>query len=233
MKRVRLGRPTPALVISILALFIALGGTVYAASKISGKSIKPNSIPANRLKKHSLSGKQINLTKLGTVPTATNAANATNATNATNAANATNATNLAGLTRFRTTIPPSGTTEINANQVTLYTDGPLSLIGKCWSPSAGEITAQAYLRSSVAAHWSAYDNSTANTNDTLVPGTDQPALEDEVEATLPAQAFDDPMDGTFAALTDDRSAYFTGLGSAGVNIGGSGGCTFAGYGISS
>jgi hypothetical protein len=227
MKRVRLGRPTPALVISILALFIALGGTVYAASKISGKSIKPNSIPANRLKKHSLSGKQINLAKLGTVPTATNATSAANATNATNAAN------LAGLTRFRTTISPSGTTETDASQVTLYTDGPLSLVGKCWSPSAGKITAQAYLRSSVAAHWSAYDNSTQKTNDTLAPGTDQPALEDEVEATPPAQAFDDPMDGTFAALTDDRSAYFTGLGSAGVNIGGSGGCTFAGYGISS
>lgn len=57
-------------VIASLALFIALGGTVYAAGKISGKQIKKNSlpgnrikpmtVPANRIKPNSLSGKQIN-----------------------------------------------------------------------------------------------------------------------------------------------------------------------------
>jgi len=57
-------------VIACLALFIALGGTVYAAGKISGKQvkksslpgnrIKPKTVPANRIKPNSLSGKQIN-----------------------------------------------------------------------------------------------------------------------------------------------------------------------------
>ena len=57
-------------VVACLALFIALGGTVYAAGQISGKQIKKNSlpgnrikpktIPANRVKPNSLSGKQIN-----------------------------------------------------------------------------------------------------------------------------------------------------------------------------
>jgi hypothetical protein len=75
-----------------LALFVALGGSVYAASngggkKISGKKIQKNSIPGNRLKKHTLTGTQINLAKLGTVPSATSALNATNAANATNAVN--------------------------------------------------------------------------------------------------------------------------------------------------
>lgn len=32
-------------VVACLALFIALGGTVYAAGKISGKQIKPSSLP--------------------------------------------------------------------------------------------------------------------------------------------------------------------------------------------
>lgn len=73
MKRSRM-RFSPSIVISMLALFVALGGTVYAASKISGKSIKANSIPANRLKKHSITGKQVNLKKLGTVPNATSSA---------------------------------------------------------------------------------------------------------------------------------------------------------------
>jgi hypothetical protein len=46
-------------VIAVVALFFALGGTVYAASKISGTQIKPKSIPANRIKTHSLTGTQI------------------------------------------------------------------------------------------------------------------------------------------------------------------------------
>lgn len=57
-------------VIACLALFVALGGSVYAAGKMSGKQIKPNSlpgnrlkpktVPANRIKPNSLGGKQIN-----------------------------------------------------------------------------------------------------------------------------------------------------------------------------
>ena len=56
-------------VVACLALFIALGGTVYAAGKISGKQIrrsslpgnriKPKSIPSNRIKLKSLTGRQI------------------------------------------------------------------------------------------------------------------------------------------------------------------------------
>jgi hypothetical protein len=56
-------------VVASLALFIALGGTVYAAGKISGKQIrksslpgnriKPKTIPANRVKPNSLTGRQV------------------------------------------------------------------------------------------------------------------------------------------------------------------------------
>jgi hypothetical protein len=47
-------------VIALVALFIALGGTVYAASnKISGSQIKPKSIPGNRIKAGSLSAAQL------------------------------------------------------------------------------------------------------------------------------------------------------------------------------
>jgi hypothetical protein len=57
-------------VIACLALFVALGGSVYAAGKISGKQIKksslpgnrikPKTVPPNRIKPNSLTGKQIN-----------------------------------------------------------------------------------------------------------------------------------------------------------------------------
>lgn len=46
-------------VIAVIALFFALGGTVYAAGKISGSEIKPKSIPGNRVKPKSLTATQI------------------------------------------------------------------------------------------------------------------------------------------------------------------------------
>jgi hypothetical protein len=48
-------------VVAVLALFLALGGSVYAASsnKINGSRIKPKSIPGNRIKANSLTAAQI------------------------------------------------------------------------------------------------------------------------------------------------------------------------------
>lgn len=61
-------------VIALLALFIALGGSVYAASnKIDGAQIKLKSLPANRLQPNSVSANQI---KKGTIGEAQLKANA-------------------------------------------------------------------------------------------------------------------------------------------------------------
>jgi hypothetical protein len=46
-------------VVACLALFIALGGSVYAAGKISGTQIKASSLPGNRIKAKTLTGKQV------------------------------------------------------------------------------------------------------------------------------------------------------------------------------
>jgi hypothetical protein len=46
-------------VVACLALFIALGGSVYAAGKISGKQIKRNSLPGNRIKPKTIPGNRI------------------------------------------------------------------------------------------------------------------------------------------------------------------------------
>lgn len=101
-------RPSPSLVISLLALFVALGGTSYAVTKINGKNIKKGTIPGDRVKKkgitatqikdNAITGAQINEAKLGLVAkakAADTAATATSATTATNAANADNAKNAA------------------------------------------------------------------------------------------------------------------------------------------
>lgn len=99
----KLRRPkiTSAHVISLLALFVALSGTVYAASSISGKAIKRESIPANRLKADSLTGAQINEGLLGTVPSATKAGEAAKAAEATKAASATKANEAVNATNAK------------------------------------------------------------------------------------------------------------------------------------
>jgi hypothetical protein len=52
-----LRRPSPALVISIVAIFVALGGTGYAAIKITGKQIKDSSLTGKDVKNRSLTKK--------------------------------------------------------------------------------------------------------------------------------------------------------------------------------
>lgn len=106
-------RPSPALLISLVALFVALGGTVYAAGKISGKTIKvkslpgnrlqPGSVPGNRLKPgafeasrlqpNSIGGAQVDEQSLGPVPSAVHAETADSANDAQTALNAVNAVN--------------------------------------------------------------------------------------------------------------------------------------------
>lgn len=81
-------RPSAGLVVAIVALFVALGGTSYAAVKISGFNIKKNSIPANRVMNNALGGKQIDEAKLGAVPLAASATTANSAATATSAQDA-------------------------------------------------------------------------------------------------------------------------------------------------
>jgi hypothetical protein len=106
-----LGRRSPALLIACVALFAALGGTVYAAARINGKTIKVKSLPGNRLAlgsvpgnrlkagaisgslltPGSITGAQVNAATMGQVPSAVHADNADSAHDAQTALNAVNA----------------------------------------------------------------------------------------------------------------------------------------------
>jgi hypothetical protein len=67
------GRLNYANVVATLALFIALGGSSYAVSKISGSQIRNNSIAGEKLKRNTIGAKRIKESSLGTVPSARNA----------------------------------------------------------------------------------------------------------------------------------------------------------------
>lgn len=108
--------PAPALVVAGLALFVALGGTVYAAKKarIDGKVVKVKSLPGNRLKVRSIpanrlkpgvlkgalgvqtgpiTGAEIDELTLGQVPEAAHALSADTAQSAVDAQTALNSVN--------------------------------------------------------------------------------------------------------------------------------------------
>jgi hypothetical protein len=138
MKRSGWRRPSPALVIACLALFVALGGTVLAATKIDGRTIKVKSLPGNRLKvgsvpanriaPHSLKGAQIKVGTLGEVPSA---AHATSADTARRAQTATAADHAADATT------------INGHAVGCAA-GRRQYAGACWDLQASPTTANAF-----------------------------------------------------------------------------------------
>ncbi|HXV05603.1 MAG TPA: hypothetical protein VFP23_06835 [Solirubrobacterales bacterium] len=73
MKKLR-DRLTYANVTATLALFVALGGSSYAAFKISGREIQAHTITGRNIKANSIGGRQIKERSLGVVPRARNAA---------------------------------------------------------------------------------------------------------------------------------------------------------------
>jgi len=66
-------RLTYANVMSTLAVFVALGGSSYAAITISGSRIKNRSISGTKLRPNTITGQQIKESALGRVPRARNA----------------------------------------------------------------------------------------------------------------------------------------------------------------
>jgi hypothetical protein len=63
-------RPSPAMVVAVTALVVALAGTAYAAQTINGGAIQKQTIGGGKLKQKTLTGYQINTNKLGVVPSA-------------------------------------------------------------------------------------------------------------------------------------------------------------------
>ena len=74
MRTLKKRRPSPAMVVAIVALIAALAGTAYAAQTINGGAIKKQTIGGGKLKQKTLTGFQINTNKLGMVPSAKRAA---------------------------------------------------------------------------------------------------------------------------------------------------------------
>jgi hypothetical protein len=117
MSKLRSKRPSPALVISIIALFVALGGSAYAAKKIGTSGIKANAITTAKIKKNAVTGAKVKEGTLGTVPSATTAEN---------------------FSRYFT----SGLKKASVGQqIPIASNGPFSFTGVCNDLGGGEFEA--------------------------------------------------------------------------------------------
>jgi hypothetical protein len=150
-----IGRPSPALVISLVALFVALSGTVYAAAKIDGRAIKVKSLPGNRLKVGSIPGNrlrpgalpgnslapgsvtgvQIDVSTLGQVPSALNAVNAESAGSAQTAVNAQHADDALSAVSAVNAEHADNATTVNGHTVQCAVK-TTPFLGACWDDSA-------------------------------------------------------------------------------------------------
>ena len=70
MRKVVRGRPRHATVVAYLALFVALGGTTWAAAKIGSNDIKRNAVKSKHIKNKEVKRKDVALDAIGTAQVA-------------------------------------------------------------------------------------------------------------------------------------------------------------------
>jgi hypothetical protein len=70
VNRLKRFMPSPALAVACIALFVALGGSAYAAVVITGHNVKNYSLTGKDIKKDGIGGVTIKESRLGTVPSA-------------------------------------------------------------------------------------------------------------------------------------------------------------------
>jgi hypothetical protein len=90
--KIKVTRPSPAMIVALIALFAALSGTAFAAlgknsvgtrqlkaKAVTAGKIANNAVTSAKVAKNSLTGADINVGALGTIPSAGHAASAGNA----------------------------------------------------------------------------------------------------------------------------------------------------------
>jgi hypothetical protein len=129
----RIPRPSPALAISLLALFLSLGGVSYgvATGYIDSREIKNKSIREKDLRRNSLTTRSIREAKLGKVPAAAKADVAQSADVAGVAGVAGSASNVQVVGPLRVAPSAFNADPAAASEIPIASTGPLTVYGKC------------------------------------------------------------------------------------------------------
>jgi hypothetical protein len=131
MKDLMRRRPSAAMVVAVIALVVATSGTAVAASHlvVGDHLIKKTSLSGDRLRDHTITGLQIKLSQLGTVPNATTAATAKNADDL--GGRPASSYSTGGGTEIGTNGVVKTAGSVNGTTVTLFTSRPFKVTMTC------------------------------------------------------------------------------------------------------
>jgi hypothetical protein len=154
MTRLKFHRPSAALVVATLALFVALGGGAYAVSKnsvgtkqlkgnsVTSKILKKNAVKSSDIKNEQVKGKDL---KNEAVETKKLADGAVSSSKLGGGSVTSSKTSFYGVSAVENvTAAPS---QAAAPEVTLLTRGPFTVYGKCFVQAA-QIDAEVYIKTS-------------------------------------------------------------------------------------
>ena len=232
MRRSARWRISPALVISMIALVLAAGGTSFAAApvafvaKVLGLNSKEKkqvtSIADNQI---ASKGPKLSVLFATSAGTATTATNATNATNATTATNATNAAELGGAAasafqQYAATLP-SGVTETGdwgGGYTAALTNDGYRVVASFRTPLAAGLTNVVYVPGASATHCSGvghadpgylcvYQGYIANANTPASNNIFNPETASGTSSTSGAYGFSILLSAAGAGLTTVSGTY--------------------------
>lgn len=231
MARILRRRPSPAMVIALIALFVAMGGVSYgvATGSIDSREIKNNTVKSGDLRNNDIRGKDIRSSTIGGSDVASNTLKGADIDESSlgKVPSATNADKATTADRVDTIVTVDRFTLTNGQTRTIATRGPLSLVAEC------AINNPANNDSAVVRAVTTADNSTLDASDEtedVDPGT--PAADREYSRATSTPTGTPEVEanssGTFLAA---NGQYISNAGFlVGVNLPGSGNstCTFAG-----
>ena len=152
-------RPSPALIVAIVALVAALAGSAIALpgkNTVKKNDIAKNAVVSKAIKNDKVTGADVNEASLGTVPSAASAAA------------------LAGHTRFSVHVP-------EGEDHVVATFGPFTLIGTCTIDDGG--TDESLLELETSAANSAMDTNSEDEESDFDPGTEALVLVSDSQST--------------------------------------------------
>ena len=214
MHKARRPRPSPALVISIVALFVALGGSAYAVNMVGTKQIRKNAVTTAKIKRNAVTTAKIRNGAVTGAKIRNGAVTGTKIREGTLSAVpiAGSATNAVNFSRYST----SGLVRAAEGQSpVLLTIGPFTFTGKCDSGGAGKTRARTFL-TTTQPNSNAYAFEGGFWQGNFNPGT-------ELEVGLASNdagtyvGFFGPATGFFTAVSADGSVALEGTANNAVN----------------
>jgi hypothetical protein len=213
----RLSLPSPALIVAVIALFVALGGGAYAALRITSQQIADNSVRSKDVRNRSLKGRDLALDSLRS--------RQVDEPSLSRVPSAANAQALEG--RRRVNVAPF--VLLNGQAREILREGPFLLTARCRmsAPTSAGPRDIAEVLISTSADNAAFDAAGSGELDVATPSTGRVFA--NVVAVPGAVALDSLQDGLALAPDGTEEIVDSAL-YAGVNtVGQPGRCRFGGY----